>query len=302
MPIQFTCPHCGTETDVAYEYAGQSGPCAACGKTITVPSLAAAPDYRTPARGSQGPIVAIILILVVGVAGLVVCGGAFFWLLRSSGAPGGPGRPPMQAECVNNLMQIGIAMHSYHAEHGSFPPAYVADESGRPMHSWRVLLLPYLGEQGVYDQYNFDEPWNSPNNLALADLIAPVYRCPEDRQGNPSETSYAMIVGPGTISAGATATKTADIKDGSSRTIMVVEVTDSGIHWMEPRDLRAERLSFGITDGTPEGIRSNHRRGANALFCDGHVQFLEDRTDSAQIKAMTTIAGGEGDSGVVEDY
>jgi len=39
----------------------------------------------------------------------------------------------------------GLALFNYHDDYGSYPPAYIADESGRPMHSWRVLILPYLG-------------------------------------------------------------------------------------------------------------------------------------------------------------
>jgi prepilin-type processing-associated H-X9-DG protein len=165
-----------------------------------------------------------------------------------------------------------------------------------------VLLLPYLEEQWLYDQYNFEEPWDSPDNLALADMIADVYRCPEDWQGDPSETSFVMIVGPETISDGPTARKISDIEDGTSNTIMVVEVANSGIHWMEPRDLKAEDITLAINDGTPEGIRSEHLGVANVLFCDGTVHSLPDTTDPARIKAMTTIAGGEDVGGPLDDF
>jgi hypothetical protein len=37
MPLSFVCPYCGRTTSIAEEYAGQSGPCAGCGRTITVP-------------------------------------------------------------------------------------------------------------------------------------------------------------------------------------------------------------------------------------------------------------------------
>jgi len=74
---------------------------------------------------------------------------------------------------------------------------------------------------------------------------------------------------------------------------MVVEVANAGIQWMEPRDLKAEEISFAINDGTPNGIRSQHPGCANVLFCDGGVHTLRDTADPARIKAMTTIAGGE---------
>jgi len=154
--------------------------------------------------------------------------------------------------------------------------------------------LPYLGQESLYQRYNFNEPWDSPNNVALASMIGDVYRCPDDWQcGLSNQTSYLMIVAPGTISDGTTATKLADIKDGAARTIMVVEVADCLIQRLEPRDLKAEEISFGINDGTPNGIRSRHPEGANALFCDGGVHTLRGTADPAQIKAMTTIAGGE---------
>ena len=59
-----------------------------------------------------------------------------------SPAPAAP-----RAQCANTLKQIALAMHNYHDAWGSFPPAYIADEDGRPMHSWRVLLLPYLNKR-----------------------------------------------------------------------------------------------------------------------------------------------------------
>ena len=47
-------------------------------------------------------------------------------------------------QCTNNLKQIAAALQAYHQANGCFPPAYIADKSGKPMHSWRVLILPYL--------------------------------------------------------------------------------------------------------------------------------------------------------------
>ena len=73
----------------------------------------------------------------------------------------------------------------------------------------------------------------------------------------------------------------------------MVEVANSGIPWMEPRDLKAEDITFAINDGSSEGIRSEHGGVANVLFCDGSVRSLSDSTDPAVIRAMTTVAGGE---------
>ena len=118
------------------------------------------------------------------------------------------------ARCTNKLMQIGLAMHSYQDSYGSFPPAYVADEDGKPMHSWRVLLLPYLERSDLYEMYNFDEPWDSPGNRALANMTPNIYACLSSGDGTTNQTSYVMIVGANTISDGPTGRKESDIKDG----------------------------------------------------------------------------------------
>ncbi len=60
--------------------------------------------------------------------------------------------------CLNNVRQSGLAMQIYHSMHKHFAPAYVADETGKPLHSWRVLLLPMLEQQALYESYDFDEP------------------------------------------------------------------------------------------------------------------------------------------------
>ncbi len=238
-----------------------------------------------------------MVILLVAVLGVVVIFGALLaaMLLPAISAAREAAR---RAQCSNNLRQIGLAMHGYNAEYGCFPPAFIADEDGKPMHSWRVLLLPYLEQQVLYDQYDFDQPWDSPHNMALAALMPPIYRCPSASGGNPLATSYMMIVGPGTISDGPKSTGEEEIKDGLSNTIMLVEVTQSGTNWpatnwMKPRDLDAEKISYEINDGTASGIGSEHPGVANVLLCDGSVHSMGDWTDAELIKGMTTIAGDE---------
>jgi prepilin-type processing-associated H-X9-DG protein len=266
---------------------------------VTIPAVAAAPAYAAPAKKSSAvPIVIIILVVCLGV--LVVCGGILTALLLP--AVQAAREAARRANCVSNLKQITIAMHEYHDANGSFPPAYLADEDGNPMHSWRVLLLPFLEEKLLYDQYDFDQPWNSPHNQALADLMPAAYRCPSDENADLSETSYVMIVGPGTIGDGPNAAKNADITDGMHNTIMLVEMADSGINWLEPRDLDVQEMSFEVNDPAGNSISSRHPGVANVAFADGSVQSIDDDIDPETVKAMTTIAGGEEVSEFYEDY
>src|SRR5262245_44252816 len=74
-----------------------------------------------------------------------------------------------RSNCKGELKQIGLALLNYREAYGCFPPPYVADASGRPMHSWRVLILPFIDHAALYREYRFDEPWDGPNNRKLSD-------------------------------------------------------------------------------------------------------------------------------------
>jgi prepilin-type processing-associated H-X9-DG protein len=200
-----------------------------------------------------------------------------------------------RAQCTNNLRQIALAMLSYENRYGCFPPAYIPDKNGKPMHSWRVLILPYLERTDLYKQYRFNEPWNSPHNRALAAQMPRTYACPDDYSPGGEMTSYAMLVGPHAFSPGPKGRKVSEIRDGTANTLMVAEVADSQVNWMEPKDIDAEQMPPQIngrhSPGNP-GISSHHPRGANVAFCDGSVQSLSDSIDPQTLKRLITIDDG----------
>ena len=227
----------------------------------------------------------------VGVAVLTVML-AFGWLMPGLG-PHSP-EPSRRMQCSHHLKHIGIALHNYHDVYGSFPPAYIADANGKPMHSWRVLILPFLEQKPLYDSYSFDEPWDGPNNRKLHDVLVATYRCPtaHDKQP-PWETSYVAIVGSQTMWPGEKATKLGDLADGTSNTLMVTEVLNSGIHWMEPRDLHVVQTPMLVNPNRGAGISSLHSNCVVALFADGHTQSLTNSTPAEVIRALLTIDGSE---------
>jgi prepilin-type processing-associated H-X9-DG protein len=206
----------------------------------------------------------------------------------------GPREPSRRMQCLNQVRNIALALQNYHANYGSFPPACITDESGRPMHSWRVLILPYLDRHDVYEAYSFDEPWNGPNNSKLQDVVISVFCCPQDHgRGKSTVTSYVAVVGPETIWPGSSCTKFDDVSDGLDNTLLIVEVANSGIHWMEPRDLDASKMPLTVNARSGLGISSAHPGGAAVGFADGRVKYLSDQTPAKTIAAILTIRGGE---------
>lgn len=244
--------------------------------------MPAAAGYAPPApkKSSSVPILVGVLAAVV-VGGMCVVGILVALLLPAVQAAREAAR---RAQCQNNLKQIGLAMHNYHGAYGVFPPAYVADENGKPMHSWRVLLLPFLEQAALYEQYDFDEPWNGPKNRRLSQTIVAVYACPS--QGPPStNTNYVVVVGPNTIFRDGQPARMLDITDGTSNTIMVIDAGNTGVNWLEPRDLD---MNSALS------VSGRHPGAVNVLMADGSVRALPTGPRGTQnLQQLLTMDGGE---------
>jgi prepilin-type processing-associated H-X9-DG protein len=210
-------------------------------------------------------------------------------------------------QCANNLKQIAIALLYYHDKRFMYPPAYMADAAGKPMHSWRVLILPFLEELPLYQKYNMNEPWNGPNNSKLAAQVPDVYRCPSQKDqpnSDPSETNYFVVVGPETAFPGGSRGRSLSaIKDGTSNTIAVIEASGLDVNWMEPRDLTIDEAVELLATERPSGhVRMDdgfltttyyESPQRNVAFCDGSVHWFGQLSDTQIAKALLTAAGGE---------
>ena len=288
MPVPFACPHCGEQTLVDEQYAGHSGPCIACGKTIVVPhfggSLAAA--VARPYGVARSKYLVIGLCITAAIAGTVTIAALVMGPLLGAARVSSSRRA-----CAANLRQIYTALAKYEAAHGTLPPAAVTDAQGQPLYSWRVLILPYLGpaEQRLYSQFQLDQAWDSPVNSRLRLQRPAVFHSPADTTASADETSYVVIAGRSTPFPSRQPMSMGQIIDGRHATILVVEAAATGIVWSEPKDLRDNQLTFQI--GVDLG--GNHPGGVNALFADGQVRFLPDSMATEEISDLITASGQE---------
>jgi prepilin-type processing-associated H-X9-DG protein len=186
---------------------------------------------------------------------------------------------------ANSLKQIALPMFHYHDTHGRFPPAVLYGPDGKTPHSWRVEILPYIGQEALYKQYNLDEPWDSPHNLKLLEKIPAFYRSPKDAPGS-TNAAYFALTGPETVFSGKEGVKLSEIADGPSYTLLLVEAKRD-IPWTKPEDILYEK------DKPLPKLGGFNREGFNAAWCDGSVRFISEPIDEQILRAMITKSGGE---------
>jgi hypothetical protein len=158
---------------------------------------------------------------------------------------------PWRWRCSTRLGNIACALGGYYREHGSLPPAIIRDDKGRPMHSWRVAILPYFGHEDcdeLYRRYDFHQPWDGPDNRRLLTACPEPYMCRDaqpPRQPGDASTSYLAVVdsnsaGPGKKSA---ALRGPTIVGNRQTTVTIIEVpAAAGVPWTQPRDLALDEL------------------------------------------------------------
>lgn len=193
-------------------------------------------------------------------------------------------------QCINNLKQIGLAMHNYHGTYNHFPAAFSTSKDGKPLLSWRVQILPYVEAQALYNEFHHDEPWDSPHNKALIPRMPRVYASPSARPALAREgkTTYLTLRGPKTIFPGSEGVSIKEITDGTSNTLLVVDADDpSAVVWTNPED-------FEVTpEFSMKGLFGHHPHGTDFLFGDGSVRFLKETIEPQLLQDLSTRNGGE---------
>ena len=223
---------------------------------------------------------ALKLLMGLGIIGIVIC------LLLPAVRTARPAA--LRAACVNNLKQIALALQNYADTYHALPPAYTTDADGKPLHSWRTLILPFIEEQQLYKSIDLTKPWDDDANAEARKTSVYAYQCPSSaEQGN--HTTYLAIVGPNNCFLSDEPRKLSDVTDGASQTLMVIEVdSEHAVPWMAPVDAD-EQL---VLDLGPKS-KFTHDYGFNAAFVDGHVTFLSTDLSASQRRALMSIAGND---------
>jgi hypothetical protein len=229
-----------------------------------------------------------------------------------------PRQTAARAKSVENLKRIGLALLNYESAHQTFPPAVIVGPDGKPWHSWRVLILPYLEHEALFKTYDFRQPWNSEKNRALLDQMPDVFRDPIHGDAKDHVTHYAAFVGPraGFVATGAIQPEApgqvplnkglgiANFTDGTSNTILVGSVDPARkIAWTQPEDIavgpNTPRDMAPI--GKPEGLATPYTQEGKVdglpvglvLFADGSVRGIASSINPQVFAALQTRAGGE---------
>jgi hypothetical protein len=193
---------------------------------------------------------------------------------------------------MNNLKQIMLAMHNYHDTKRAFPAQAICDADGKPLLSWRVAILPYIEQQTLYDKFHLDEPWNSEHNLPLLAEMPETYLDPSSGLVTAGgKTHYLAVSGPGTAFSGESKGKNfADFRDGTSRSLMAVQVDDAhAVEWTKPVDYDTAANAANPT----AGIGELHPGVFLTGFADGHVVATPMTITPEEFAAGASIAGGE---------
>ncbi len=227
-----------------------------------------------------------------------------------------PDKFARRARSINNLKQIGLGMHNFHSTFNKFPAAVIYGPDGKPWHSWRVLILPYIENNDLFNQYDFNQPWDSEKNRKLIPKMPDVYRDPAYGDAKGSSAHYAALVGPtalfpdegakqpsnvgASVPMGEGGRGLAWITDGTSNTWAVAPVEPAReIPWTKPDDIAVGPDFPGL--GKPGGIATPYTIGCKPdtpgvrpiLYADGSVHLISATINPRVLAALLTHAGGE---------
>jgi hypothetical protein len=195
-------------------------------------------------------------------------------------------QPAARSASMNNLKQIGLALHNHAATYGDRLPGNILDKDGKPLLSWRVAILPYIEQLELYRQFKLDQPWDSEHNKKLIARMPRIYRSPKQSPDLNDRTTYLAPLGKGLMWDDPKGQRFVAITDGTSNTIMLVETDDDhAVVWSKPDDMVIDMKD------PAKGLLGHYVDGFIALMGDGSVRMV-GKAYSA-IWALFTRADGD---------
>jgi hypothetical protein len=192
---------------------------------------------------------------------------------------------------MNNMKQLVLGLANHEASRKAFPAHTSYDADGKPLLSWRVHILPFVEQSTLYKQFHLDEPWDSEHNKQLIAQMPNLFLDPSSIKLSPQDgkTHYLGVLGDAYLFDGTNEGRAfAEIRDGSSNTIAIIQVDDDhAAVWTKPDDWQPD------ADDPLQGLGGLHPGGTLAGFCDGHVQFISKMIDPETLLSLLTVAGGE---------
>jgi hypothetical protein len=139
---------------------------------------------------------------------------------------------------IDNMKQIVDALNSYAAKYGTYPTPTVVDKAGTPLYSWRVLILPFLGYEDLYKEFQLDKPHDHPSNLSLLSKMPKEFASPNTDALSAQQSNYVLLTGAGTLfpASGPLTPKNTD-----DPTLLLVQTREGLGNWMEPGDIDVDR-------------------------------------------------------------
>lgn len=344
MPLQVACPHCQKKYNVPEKILGRKVKCKSCGQPFEAklpdddvlevvddfddfddepqqdeprrapvrsrrpssagkrPSQSRSPKKKKVAEPEPKSKAGLLIGIGVGVVVLLAAVGVGAFMLVSS--------DDVDPNVVqSNMRKIGRGLHDYHEKNRAFPPAAGRLLDAKSKYSWRVAILPFLGQQALYDQYDFDEPWDSEQNKKLLSQMPSVYSTNKSNKAE-GKTNVLAIVGPKTAIASKSTSEAhaddpryekyshvgnrlPDIRDGASSTIIAIQSNQS-VPWTKPEDIAFDGTgSFDVKKWLPAERFVALLADANAPFVNGADDIASDDSAVATFNAMLTPRGGE---------